>query len=264
MPRIRTVKPEFYAHEQLNDLEEEFPALRPMLVFSGLWGHCDKEGRFEWRPRTLKRNILPFVTYDINATLSLLKDHDFIRYYEVDGKPYGYIPTFKEHQRISGKEALAPAVHPTPGSNGEAPVKHQVRTREKPEKQQGSQEGKGRERNTTAGCSPAMSPSGSSKPEYPPDFEAIWQLYPRRNGDNPKRRALRAYHARLDDGHTFEEMRAGVERYAAWVRATGKEYTETVKQAATFFGPDKPFLEAWALPQPKPQNPLYTSGKAVM
>ena len=51
------------------------------------------------------------------------------------------------------------------------------------------------------------------------------------------------------EGHTEEELLAGVRRYAVFVRATGKEGTEYVKQAATFFGPNKAFLERWTLPE---------------
>jgi len=93
---------------------------------------------------------------------------------------------------------------------------------------------------------------------YPPEFEAIWALYPKRDGDNPKRRALKAYRTRLAEGHTSEEISAGVERYAAWVRSKGKEGTEHVKQAATFFGPDKSFREPW-----KDSSASHSGGLAI-
>lgn len=93
---------------------------------------------------------------------------------------------------------------------------------------------------------------------YPPEFEAIWALYPRRDGDDPKPRALRAYRKRLKEGHTTDEIRAGVERYAAWVRSKGKEGTEHVKQAATFFGPDKSFREPW-----KDSSASHSGGLAI-
>lgn len=43
-------------------------------------------------------------------------------------------------------------------------------------------------------------------------------------------------------------MLAGVERYAAFITATGKDSTEHVQMGATFFGPDKPFEQEWTLP----------------
>ena len=105
-----------------------------MLVFAGLWGHCDRHGRFEWKPRLLKLDILPFLTFDMADTLNLLVDSGFIRRYSSDGGEYGVIPTFEEHQRISGKEASDSKCFPEPqtGSDGEAPEK-------------AGREGKGRE-----------------------------------------------------------------------------------------------------------------------
>lgn len=85
----------------------------------------------------------------------------------------------------------------------------------------------------------------SGKPDFPDDFEKAWKAYPRRLGDNPKRKALKAWSARLREGHSADELRAGVERYAEFCRTTGKVGTETVKHAATFFGPDKAFLQPW-------------------
>jgi 5-methylcytosine-specific restriction endonuclease McrA len=75
--------------------------------------------------------------------------------------------------------------------------------------------------------------------------------YPDRAGDQGWRKAQRAAQARLDDGHTSDEMIEGAKRYAAFIDATGKTNTEYVKQACTFLGPDKPFLLPWKLPPTK-------------
>jgi hypothetical protein len=85
----------------------------------------------------------------------------------------------------------------------------------------------------------------SGRAAYPDEFESAWREYPRRHGDNPKKRAFKAWNARLREGHTAEEMSDGIRRYAAWCEATGKLGQETVKQAATFLGPDKGFTEEW-------------------
>ncbi len=134
MARIRTIKPDFYRHEGLQDLEAANPGRYVMLVFSGLWGHCDREGRFEWRPRQLKLDILPFLNFDMSETLEALERAGFIERYEVDGKQYGLVPTFLDHQRISGKEAVEPAKHPSPA------VKRQRKSREAAGKHPGEQE----------------------------------------------------------------------------------------------------------------------------
>ena len=114
MARIRTVKPEFFRHERLQDLEIANPGSYPMMVFAGLWGHCDKAGRFEYRPRQLKLDILPFLPFEMESTLRLLESAGFVRRYEVDGKTYGEIPSFGKHQRLGGKELQEPEKHPSP------------------------------------------------------------------------------------------------------------------------------------------------------
>lgn len=98
MSRIRSVKPDFFRHEGLQTLEAEHPGYFCMLVFEGLWVICDRAGRFEWKPRTIKLDVLPFLDYDIAGTLQLLMGAGFIHRYEVQGKVYGCIPSWEAHQ----------------------------------------------------------------------------------------------------------------------------------------------------------------------
>lgn len=106
MARIRTIKPEFYRHYDLYTAEQEY-GLPLRVAFSGLWTCADKEGRFKWKPKQLKLDVLPFDELDFLNVLIALVETGFIKYYEVDGKEYGFIPTFKEHQRITGSEATS-------------------------------------------------------------------------------------------------------------------------------------------------------------
>jgi len=69
------------------------------------------------------------------------------------------------------------------------------------------------------------------------DFERAWAVYPKRAGGNSRKEALRAWTARVRSGVDPNEMTAGVERYAEYIRATGKEGTEYVKQGARFSVP---------------------------
>jgi len=140
MARIRTIKPEFFRHEELQDLEAENPGKYPMMVFAALWGHCDSKGRFRWKPRALKLDILPFLSFDMRDTLEILESAGLILRYVVDGEEYGVVPTFLKHQRLTGKEHSDGEKFPDV-SLGE-PVKHSGKIEEIPE----SQEGKGRER----------------------------------------------------------------------------------------------------------------------
>ncbi|CAM7370250.1 Helix-turn-helix domain-containing protein [Enterobacter intestinihominis] len=97
-------------------------------------------------------------------------------------------------------------------------------------------------------CGKASSENRSSKENYSNEFEQAWQAYPKRAGGNSKAAAWKAWKARIKDGVTCEAMMAGVNRYAGYVRATGSLGTQYVKQAATFFGPDRHFEEPWQAP----------------
>lgn len=111
MPRIRTIKPEFYRHHDLF-LAERKSGFPIRVAFSGLWCCADVEGRFKWRPTELKLDILPYDEVDFEDVLQCLIDTKFIIKYSVEGKEYGVIPTFKDHQRITGTESKYPSKLP--------------------------------------------------------------------------------------------------------------------------------------------------------
>lgn len=136
--RIRTVKPGFMKHEELQELEVGHPGKYIMLTFQGLWMLCDSKGKFEYRPKLMKLDILPFIPFDLQQTLDVLQKAGFFFTYEVKGKKYGMIPTFLDHQKINGKEFTSGEKYPDP-----EPVKKenlQGSDREVPENLQGAQE----------------------------------------------------------------------------------------------------------------------------
>lgn len=100
----------------------------------------------------------------------------------------------------------------------------------------------------TGASADASAPARSAKQDYSPEFETAWQDYPKRAGGNSKAAAWKAWKARLKDGVNPEAMLAGVKRYATYARTTGSIGTQFVKQAATFFGPDRHFEELWQAP----------------
>jgi len=158
MARIRTVKPDFFRHEKLQDLEVKHPGKYIMLVFEGLWTLCDSKGKFIFNPRMIKLDVLPFIPFSMEETLGVLEVEGFIEKYEVDGELYGRIPTFNEHQRITGKEAAEGEKHPNPRG------KQRGNKRETHEKHPDAQEGKGKEGN-------GIAPDGAQKRE--PDL--LWE-----------------------------------------------------------------------------------------
>lgn len=106
MPRKREVKPDFFTHPELYEADKAggFGGLL-RLAYVGLWCCCDREGRFEWKPRVLKLDCLPHDLIEFSEILDGLHAAGFVVRYVVDGKHYGAIPTFKLHQRIHPQEA---------------------------------------------------------------------------------------------------------------------------------------------------------------
>jgi hypothetical protein len=70
----------------------------------GLWSCSDREGRFKWDARRLGAQILPYEQIDFEIILKILTDNEFIVKYEVDGKMYGFVPSFSRHQVINNRE----------------------------------------------------------------------------------------------------------------------------------------------------------------
>lgn len=110
MARIRTIKPEFFSHEDLFQGEKE-TGLPLRLAYAGLWTAADREGRFKWKPMQLKNAALPYDDVDFSRVLDALATRGFIFRYEVSGIVYGVILSWKVHQFINNKEpqSLIPA-----------------------------------------------------------------------------------------------------------------------------------------------------------
>lgn len=92
-----------------------------------------------------------------------------------------------------------------------------------------------------------LPPKGESE-EYSADFLLLWNAYPKKAGENNKRKAYNAFKARLRDGIAFDVMFEGVKRYRQHMIETGKEGTDYVKMTATFLGPNRHFLDEYNAP----------------
>ena len=176
MARIRTIKPEFFRHEALQDLEIAHPGAYPMMVFCGLWGHCDSKGRFEWKPRQLKLDILPFLPFDMAQTLAVLESSGMVKKYVVEGKDFGEIPSFEKHQRLSGKEITEGEKHPAPrekqrGTTG----KQRGSVGEILDAQEGKGKGKEKEEEGNTPLTPRDRGEGE---EVESSFSRFWSAWP--------------------------------------------------------------------------------------
>lgn len=106
MARIRTIKPEFFRHEGLYEAELK-TGLPLRLSFAGLWTSCDREGRFKWKPRALKLDVLPYDEIDFVRVLDALVTHGFIVKYENNGEEFGCVPSWNLHQVINNRESAS-------------------------------------------------------------------------------------------------------------------------------------------------------------
>jgi hypothetical protein len=139
MPRIRSIKPEFFQHADLYDAEAE-SGLPLRIAFIGLWTQCDREGRFEWRPRQLKLNTLPYDECDFSAVMDTLEKHGFVERYEVDGKVYGCVPSWLRHQCPNSREPSSTIPAQYQDSTGTVPARVEGKGKEGKGKEQAQDE----------------------------------------------------------------------------------------------------------------------------
>jgi len=113
--RIRTIKPQFFTSEDVT-------ALAPLarLLFVGLFTECDRDGRVEDRPKTLKMRLLPGDDVDVDDLLWCLVDGGLIRRYEASGGVRVIqVRAFAKHQKPHPKEA--DSILPADGQDREKP-----------------------------------------------------------------------------------------------------------------------------------------------
>lgn len=87
-----------------------------------------------------------------------------------------------------------------------------------------------------------------SSSDYEPEFEEAWTVYPKRIGNNPKIAAAKAWRSRRKEGVDAPTMFDATRRYSAFCDATSITGTRHTMQAATFFGPDRPYEQEWDIP----------------
>ncbi len=99
MARIRTLKPEFWKHEGLSELPEATHMLAAALL-----NYADDEGYFNANPRLVHAECCPLrePSVSVHDSLLMLSKIDYIRLGTgQDGKRYGHIQKFADHQRIN-------------------------------------------------------------------------------------------------------------------------------------------------------------------
>lgn len=141
--RIRTIKPEFFLHEGMADAEEE-TGLPLAIAFIGLLCAADREGRFKWRARRLKAQILPYKDVDFGQVLDALERHGFLIRYGENGE-FGCISTFSEHQVVNHREKESVLPNPLDFNESDACGTRDPRVDHASGACPGGREGKGKE-----------------------------------------------------------------------------------------------------------------------
>lgn len=100
MARIRTIKPEFFTSSDIVSLS---PLAR--LFYVSMWCEADREGRLSWNTKTFKIRYFPADDCDIEAIAQECIDAELIDLYEINGKKFAEIPSFKTHQVINNRES---------------------------------------------------------------------------------------------------------------------------------------------------------------
>ena len=99
MPRIRTIKPIFWGHEDMSEMPEA-----TQLLAIGLLNYADDEGYFNANPKLIKATCCPLrePSVSIHDSLTHLSKIAYLRLGTgEDGKRYGHIVNFGEHQRVN-------------------------------------------------------------------------------------------------------------------------------------------------------------------
>lgn len=221
MARIRTVKPALFKHEELFELEKE-TGLPVRLAFIGLFTCCDREGRFKWRPRALKIEVLPYDDADFSRVLDALTTRGFVRKYEVSGELFGVIPSFLKHQVINNRESKSDLPAPQESSYISSTSTREPRVDDACTTRlvQDQGEGKGKERKGKEGkeiyvaSAPSVSveddTSSDNAPQAVREVFEHWQTvmnHPTAKLGSDRKRIISA---RLKDGYTVEDLQNAI------------------------------------------------------
>lgn len=249
MARIRTIKPEFPHSESMGRVSRE-----ARLLFIQLWTLADDSGRLRGNSRILASLLYP---YDDDAKdlmdswLLELEKEGCIARYLIDGATYLQIISWLEHQKID---------KPSPSKLPQ--FTEDSRVFAKPREGSLSLIGSGPVSGTDWKGSGAELASGEKVGVKPPDSETdvrarvdrIKSKFPTParadwiTGEKLMRQIV------LNAISTWDEIEAGVERYALLCAATNRP----PQNPGLFFAAiDRPWLQPWPLPTSKASSSKY-------
>lgn len=250
MPRIRSIKPEFFTSESIASLP-----LSARLTFIGLWTYADDNGVALDNEMLINAAVWPLEEDSLETLartredLATLSRSGLVKRYRDSRKGYLFITSWDEHQKVDHPKKPR---YPRPGDARDEQVatcgnddsreniaKDSREHREDlaPEQGAGSREqGKVKTPGRQAGRVPQP---GSDED---PDFAAFWDAYPRKVAKGAARRAWRAALAKRADP---KAVITGAERYRDDPRRMSADISYTAHPATWLNG------ERW-LERPEP------------
>lgn len=256
MARIRTIKPEFWSSPVMAGLD---PWVR--LLYIAMWNWADDSGRGTAIPKELGSFAFPndddISAADVRRMLGGVRRAFGVVFYEVDGRPYYYIPTWDKHQKIDkrslprypGPEQGTPW-NPDPNDDTFNPADQRKQlgsagstgdsagSAEDPpstpgdpgagSRNRGTGEVGTGEQNTSTSQATQIRPAAKCPASYDDDakFLEFWSVFPRRDGKAPAFKTWQTVTKTADP----DVIIAGARRYAARERARGTR-NEKIKMA---------------------------------
>jgi hypothetical protein len=254
--RIRTIKPEFWRSDDITRLSRE-----DRLLFIGLWSYVDDNGVGLDDYRAISADLFALeddqneVRDFVREGLATLSRALLIDRYEVDGKRFIHIRTWKKHQRVDRpnkpRYPEPPPEHTPPTSENVDDV--DVLATPSRDLRETPPSGTEEQGNRGTGDKNTRAPREQRAPraERDPDgFAEFWDAYPRKVG---RRAAAQAYAAATKRGAEPAELLSAVRRYAA---LTANSEERFIAHPKTWLNQDR-----WQDEPPAPR-PAFAVGAA--
>lgn len=169
----RILKESICTSESINALDWKAEVLFYRLLVS-----CDDYGRYDGRIAILKNKLFPLkddlTKKEVESSLTKLVSAGLVALYDVDGKPFLYLPTWDDHQSVRAKKSKFPS--PDDGVITSENICKQTKT-------------------NASKCprNPIQSESESNPNpirDYEADFDRFWQVYPKKDSKTAAKRAF--------------------------------------------------------------------------
>ena len=169
----RILKESICTSESINALDWKAEVLFYRLMVS-----CDDYGRFDGRIAILKNRLFPLkedlTKKEVESSLAKLVSAGLVALYEVDGKPFLYLPTWDDHQSVRAKKSKFPS--PDDGVIISESICKQMKS-------------------NASKCprNPIQSESESNPNpirDYEADFDRFWEVYPKKDSKTAARKAF--------------------------------------------------------------------------